>query len=188
VTRRQQGEPVGSDCRRRQGTQRQGQQGGVRGQRVALGGRQRHPDDAERDRGHGQHLARADWLGVVAGAGDEQEDEAGRQRRLHDGQRSEQERADVQTEAHDHDQAAGDPARPAEQARDQGQPHGVLARDHACLQRLQHQAGAEQHGGRHRGQGAEGEFFHPLPHPNLPCIGELSPADILRLITRHRGT
>jgi len=68
------------------------------------------PTTPDADRYHGEYLASMDWLGVLADAGHEQDDQTGRQRWLYDGQRGEQQGEDVEPEARDHRQATGKPA------------------------------------------------------------------------------
>jgi hypothetical protein len=129
-----------------------------------LGGRLRRGDGqqghAADDRPDGHHVARADTLVERPGAQHQQQHEAEGERRLHDGERREQQRGGLQRPADDTERGAGQPAWPARQVPDQRRPQPVRRRHHPRFERLQRDAEVVHHGGRTRGRDAEDDRGH----------------------------
>jgi hypothetical protein len=153
---------VGRERHRGQG----GQRAGERPTADVLHGRLRRDGgqegDARDDRCDGEYVARSDALVERARPQHEQQHEAEGERRLDDGERSEQQRGGLQRPADDAERGAGDPARAAGQATDQRHPQPVSRRRRPSLERLQRDAEVVQQGGRTRGHGAEDDGGHGL--------------------------
>jgi hypothetical protein len=139
--------------RRREGPAADVMRRGVRGD----GGQEAHPDD---DRGHREHVARADPLVQLPRPQHEQEHEAEGQCGLHDGQRGEQQRGRLQRPARQPQRGACEPARAARQARDERRTQPMGRRHHPRLEGLQRDAEVVHHRRRTRGQGAEDDGGH----------------------------
>jgi hypothetical protein len=122
------------------------------------GGRQAgHSRD---DRPDGEHVAPAHGLVEGAGSEREQEHEAEGQRRLHDGERREQQRRGLQWPAQQPQGGAGQPARPARQPREERRAQPTIDGHDARLDRLQRDPEAVHRGRRTRGAGAERDGGH----------------------------
>jgi hypothetical protein len=156
----------------RVGRQRERGQGSKgSGQRPAadmVGGRLRRGDGeqghAADDRPDGQDVARADTLVERPGAQHQQQHEAEGERRLHDGERSEQQRGGLQRPSGHPQRGAGQPARPARQVPDQRRPQPVSGRHHPRLECLQRDAEVVHQGRGAGGNDAEDDGGHdPKP-------------------------
>jgi hypothetical protein len=145
--------------------------GGERGQRSGEGpaagvvrggfGRGgREPCHSRDDRPDGEHVAPSHGLVEGAGSEREQEHEAEGQRRLHDGERREQQRGGLQRPAQQAQGGAGQPARPAGQPRDERRAQPTIGGHDARLDRLQRDPEAVHRGRRTRGAGAERDGGH----------------------------
>jgi hypothetical protein len=128
--------------------------------RRGVGTDSREPCDAGDDRRDREHVARADALVERAGAEDEQQAEAERERRLHDGERGEHERGGLQRPADQAQRGARQPARPAGEADDERRPQPALGGGYARLERLQRDAEVVQARGGTGGRGADHDRRH----------------------------
>jgi len=144
-----------------------GQTGQGEGQRPAadvMRGRGRRDDgqsgDAGDDRADGEHVARADRLVQRPRAQHQQQHEAEGERRLHDGERSEQQRGGLQRPTDHPERRAGQPPRPPRQIPDQRRPQPVSSRHHPRLERLQRDAEVVHHRRATRGGDAEDDGGH----------------------------
>jgi hypothetical protein len=124
-----------------------GQTGQGEGQRPAahvMRGRGRRDDgqagDPEDDRADGQRVARADRLVERPRSQYQEQHEAEGERRLHDGERSEQQRRGLQRPTDHPERRACQPSRPARQIPDQRRPEPLCGRHHSRLERLQSDA------------------------------------------------
>jgi hypothetical protein len=127
--------------------------GGLRGD----GGEEAHPDDDRDDR---EHVARADALVERPRPEDEQEHEPEGERRLHDGQRRQQQRGGLERPSEQPERRAGEPPRAPSQAPDQRDAQPSRRRDHSRLERLQRNAEVVHQGGRTSGHGADDDRGH----------------------------
>jgi len=101
---------------------------GLRGVgRAARGSRQRDPDHAQQDRGHRQVLMPSGVLVEQALGEEHQRHQPGRQRRLHDDQRRQQQGHDLKRPAQDRQAGAGEPAGTPEQVPDERHAEVLLA-------------------------------------------------------------
>ena len=151
---------VGSERHRSQGGQRAGQRPTadvVRGRSRSDGGQE---GDARDDRGDGEYVARSDALVERARPQHEQQHEAEGERRLDDGERSEQQRGGLQRPPEQPERGAGKPARAARQAPDQRRSQPMSRRHRPSLERLQGNAEVVEQGGRARCHGAEEDGGH----------------------------
>ena len=132
--------------------------------RGGFGGGGRQPGHSGDDRPDGEHVAPSHGLVEGAGAEREQEHEAEGQRRLHDGERREQQRGGLKRPAEQAEGSAGQPARPARQPRDERRAQAAIGGHDARLDRLQRDPEAVHRGRRTRGAGAERDGGHgPAP-------------------------
>ncbi len=113
-----------------------------------------------RDAEHAEDLAAADGLLQAAGADREQEDDPEGERRLDDGERRLGEGDGLQRPAGQVEDDPEQPARPADQADEQGDPKGVLLRDLARLEGLERDAAAVESRRRAGREQAEDQVAH----------------------------
>ena len=151
---------VGRERHRGQGSQRAGERPTAHMLRGRLRGDGGQEGDARDDRGDGEYVARSDALVERARPQHEQQHEAEGERRLDDGERSEQQRGGLQRPADDAERGAGEPARAAGQAPDQRGSQPVSRRHRPGLERLQRDPEVVQERGRTRGRGAEDDGGH----------------------------
>jgi hypothetical protein len=144
-----------------------GQTGQGEGQRPAadvVRGRGRRDDrqagDAGDDRADGQHVARTDGLVERPCAQHQEQHEPEGERRLHDGERGEQQRSGLQWPTDHPERRAGQPSPPVRQIPDQRRPQSLSGRHDARLERLQRDAEVVQHGRGTRGDDAENDGGH----------------------------
>jgi hypothetical protein len=100
-------------------------------------------------------LALADVLAERAHAEHEQQRQPEGERRLHDGERREQQRRGLQRPAEDAERGAGQPPRAAREARHERRAQAATERDLSRFDRLQRDAEVVHRGGRARGQRSE---------------------------------
>ena len=94
-------------------------------------------DHADDDRRHGRVLGATGVLVQHALGEEHQHEQAGGQRRLHDDQRREQQRDDLQRPAEDRQAGAEQPARPAQESPHQGETQVLALRSLLGVHRLQ---------------------------------------------------
>lgn len=116
--------------------------------------------DAGDDRADSQYVARADGLMERPRAQHQEQDEPEGERRLHDGERSEQQRGGLQRPTHQPECRAGQPPRPASQIPDQRRPQPLRGGHHPRLERLQRDAQVVHHGRGTGGEDAENDGGH----------------------------
>ena len=118
---------------------------------VARRGRPRQHADADRHRRHAQDLAPPDPFSQHTGADPEQHDQAHRKGGLHQRERDEQQGADLRRPAAQREPGSDQPARPPDQAPEEGDAEVLLLRSLPRLERLQ------ADGSRVQDRGREGE-------------------------------
>jgi hypothetical protein len=104
---------------------------------AAFGSAERGPDDAEHDRRDCDPLASAGVLAEHPPPEEEQDEQAGRERGLHDDQWREQQRHDLQRPAEDREAGAEQPARAHDEVSGQAQAQVHLVRGTLGVHRLQ---------------------------------------------------
>ena len=112
---------------------------------AAVGGSPRHARLAGHDQQHGHHLARAHRLAEGARGHHQQDQQPGRERRLHRGERRQAERRRVQRPAKHGEQHSDPPAPAPHEPAQQAEPERQLSRKHARVERLNGHGHVEQH-------------------------------------------
>jgi hypothetical protein len=127
--------------------------------RLAGGRRPREERDPEDHGGHAQDLALPHPLSKEAGADDEEHDEAHRQGRLDEREWDQQERADLRHPPEQRKAGPEEPARPGDQAPEQGEAEMLLVGRLPRLERLQPDRRCVEDRGR-EGEREAGDDFH----------------------------
>jgi hypothetical protein len=151
---------VGRERHRGQSGQRAGERPAADVMRGRLRRDRGQEGDAHNDGGDGHHVARADALVERPRPQHEQQHKAEGERRLHDGERGEQQRGGLQRPADHPERRAGQPARTAGETRDERRSQPVGRRHRPSLERLERDAQVVQQGGRACGRGAEDDCGH----------------------------
>jgi hypothetical protein len=135
----------------------------VRG--VSGGRRQREERHSARDRERGERLAPADVLVELPHRDEEEEDERRREQRLDERERRLRQRIGLAEPAEDAERRAGDPARAANEAQEEGEAERVVRGLLTGLERLQSHPEREQRRGAERGEDADQERRHDRQRP-----------------------
>jgi hypothetical protein len=127
---------------------------------AAIGRRERDAGDPDHDRRHREVLEAPGPLAEQALAHEHQHEQAGCERRLHDDQRRENQREDLQRPAEHREPRPEQPAPAPDQPRSEREPQVVIQRRLLGIHRLKGDPYAVEARGGHRRQQTEDQLFH----------------------------